>query len=66
MVLFCVEAGQCCVEVCAHLGHELFARLEHLRVEHATPILGDEQQVDVQVVGGAATAPSIGVWVPGR
>jgi hypothetical protein len=66
MVLFCVEAGPCCVEVCAHVGHDLFAPVEHLRVEHATAVLGDEHPVDVQVMGGAATTPSIGVWVPGR
>jgi len=62
MVLRCVELRQSRAEVCAHLRHDLFAQVEHLRVEHATPVCGDEHQMDVQVVDGAATAPSIGLW----
>jgi hypothetical protein len=61
MVLGSVELGQGRLEVRAYLRHDLFAQAEHLRVEHARPILGDEHQVDVQVAGDAATAPSIGL-----
>ena len=66
MVFGSVELSQSRAEVCAHLRHDLFAQVEHLRVGHATPIFGDEHQMDVQVVDDAATAPSIGVWfLPG-
>jgi hypothetical protein len=59
MVYVPVELGQGRPEVRAQLGHDMFAPVEHLRVEHATPVLGDEQQVEVQVMGGAATTASI-------
>jgi hypothetical protein len=62
MVFFSVELSQGRPEVHADLRHDLFAQVEHLRVEHATPLSGDEHQVDVQVVDGAASAPSIGLW----
>src|SRR5450759_3467124 len=39
MVFLCVELGKGRVEVRAHLRHDLFAPLEHLRAEHTTPIL---------------------------
>jgi hypothetical protein len=60
MVFGSVELGQGRVEVCAHLRHELFAPVEHLRVEHAAAIRGDEPLVGVQVAGGAATPPDTG------
>ena len=66
MVFLSVELGQGRVEVRAYLRHDLFAPVEHLRVEHITPVFGDEHQVDVQVVDEAATTPNIGlcpVWV---
>ena len=59
MVFLSVELSQGCFEVRADLRHDLFAPVEHLRVEHATPVSGDEHQVDVQVVDDAASAPSI-------
>ena len=66
MVFGCVELSQGRAEVCAHLRHDLFAQGEYLRVEHATAVCGDEHQMDVEVVDGAATAPSGGVWfLPG-
>ncbi len=64
MVLFSVELGQGCPEVWTHLRHDVFARVEYLRVEHATAVRGGEHQVDVQVAGDAATTASIGVWFP--
>ena len=60
MVLGSVELGQGRPEVRTHLRHELFASVEHLRVEHATAVLGGEHQVGVQVVHDAATEPSTG------
>jgi hypothetical protein len=42
-----VELGRGREQVRAHLCHDLFAPVEYLRVEHATAILGDEDQVDV-------------------
>jgi hypothetical protein len=61
MVLLCVELGKVgsksvhtCAMACWH-GSSI------LRVEHATPVLGDKHQVDVQVVDDAATAPNVGV-----
>ena len=65
MVFLSVELSRRRPEVRAHLRHDLFAPGEHLCVEHATPIPGDEHQVDVQIVVDAATAPNIGVWVLG-
>jgi hypothetical protein len=50
MVYVPVELSQGRPEVCADLGHDLFAAVEHLR---------DEHQVGVQVAGGAATTASI-------
>ena len=64
MVFLPVELGQGRPQVRAHLRHDLFAPVEHLRVEHVTPILGDEHQVDVQVVDDAASTASIGVRFP--
>jgi hypothetical protein len=43
------------------LRHDLFALVEYLRIEHATPILGDEYRVDVEVVDDAARALTVGV-----
>jgi hypothetical protein len=60
MVLLSVEFGQGRPEVRAYLRHELFAQVEHFRVEHATAVLGVEHQVGVQVVHDAATEPSTG------
>ena len=39
MVLLSVELGQGRSEVRAHLRHDLFAQVEHLRVGHATAVL---------------------------
>ena len=64
MVLGFVELGKGRVEVCPYLRDDLFARVEHLRVEHATAVLGDEHQVDVEVVHDAAITASIGLWFP--
>ena len=64
MVFASVELGQGRLEVRTHFGHDLFATGEHFRVEHATPILGDEHQMDVQVVDDAAATPGIGLWFP--
>ncbi len=64
MVLLPVELGQGRPEVRAHLRDDLFAPVEYLRVEHAAAIVGGEHQVDVQVAGGAATTPNIGLWFP--
>ena len=63
MVFGFVELSQGRPEVHADLRHDLFTQVEHLRVEHATAVLGGDQ-VDVQVAGGAATTASIGVWFP--
>jgi len=60
MVLGSVGLGQGRPEVRADLRHGLFAQVEHLRVEHAAPVLGVEHQVGVQVVHDAATEPSTG------
>jgi hypothetical protein len=60
MVLGSVELHQGRPEVRAHLRHELFAPVEHLRAEHAAPVLGGEHQVGVQVVDDAATEPNTG------
>ena len=60
MVLGSVELVQGRPEVRAHLRHELFAQVEHFRVEHAAAVLGGEHQVGVQVVGDAATEPDTG------
>jgi hypothetical protein len=60
MVLGSVELGQGRPEARTHLRHELFAQVEHLRVEHAAPVLGDEHQVGMQVVHDAATGPNTG------
>jgi hypothetical protein len=64
MVLLSVELGQGRPEVRTHLRHDLFARVEHLRVEHATAVLDGEHQVELQVAGDAATTASIGVCFP--
>ena len=64
MVLGSVELGQGRPEVHADLRHDLFTQVEHLRVEHATAVFGDEHQVDVQVAGDAGTTAKIGVWFP--
>jgi len=64
IVFLSVELGQGRPEVRAHLRHELFAQIEHFRVEHAAAVLGDEHQVNVQVVDDAVTTPNIGVWFP--
>ena len=66
MVFLCVELSQGRPEVRAYLRDDLFAQVEHLRVEHAMAVVGGEHQVGVQVVYDAATAPNIGVWfLPG-
>ena len=64
MVLLSVELGQGRPEVRTYLRHDLFAQVEHLRVEHATAVFGGEHQVNVQVVDDAATAANIVVWFP--
>ena len=64
MVFGWVELGQGRPEVRTHLRHDVFAQVEHLRVEHATAVLDGEHQVDVQVAGDAATTASIGVCFP--
>ena len=66
MVYLPIELGQGRPEVRADLRHDLFAPVEHLRVEHATAIFGDEYQMDVQVVDDAATTPNIRVRFPPR
>jgi len=69
MVLFSVEPGQVAtlgeghVEVRGPLRHDLFAPFEHFRLEHATPIPGDEHHVDREIMGDAATT-SLGFWLP--
>lgn len=65
MVFLSVELGQGRVEVRAYLRHDLFAQVEHFWVEHATPVFGDEDQVDVEGMGEAASVSSGGVWVLG-
>jgi hypothetical protein len=55
-----VELGQGRPEVRAYLRHGLFAQVEHLRVEHSSPVLGGEHQVGVQVVDDAASEPDTG------
>ena len=65
MVFLSVELSQSRLEVRTHLRHGLFARGEHLRVRHSTPVCGDEHQMDVEVVDDAATAANIGIWVLG-
>src|ERR1035437_1586774 len=67
MVLLSVELGQGRSEVRAHLRHDLFAQVEHLRVGHATAVLdgftfafdgGGVLTVDgADVVIGAAAGP---------
>src|ERR1035437_2569649 len=70
MVLLSVELGQGRSEVRAHLRHDLFAQVEHLRVGHATAVLdgftfafdgGGVLTVDgADVVIGAAAGPDCG------
>jgi hypothetical protein len=62
MVLGSVQLGRGRVEVRGHLCPDVFAPVEYLRVEHAMAVCGGEHQMDVQVAGGAATAPNIGLW----
>src|SRR5450759_3209818 len=64
MVDLPIELGQGRPEVRAHLRHEVFAPVGHLRVEHAAAIFGDEHQVDVQVAGDASAAAGCRVWLP--
>jgi hypothetical protein len=64
MVYLPVELGQGRPEVRSHLRPELFAQVEHLRVEHPTAIFGDEHQVDVQVMDDASAAAGCRVWLP--
>jgi hypothetical protein len=61
---FAVELPQLGAEVLADLPHDLLAAGEHLLVEHATSVLGDEHQVDVEVPDDATTTPDVGVWLP--
>ena len=58
MVLFSVELGQGRPEVRLHLRHDVFAQVAHLRGEHATPIPGEEHQVNLVIVDDGATAPT--------
>ena len=63
MVFPSVERKQC--EVRAHFGHDLLTPVEHLRVEHATPVWGDERHMGVDVVDDAATLMLglVAIWV---
>ena len=58
------ELGQGRVEIRAHSGDGLFAPVEHFCLEYTTSILGDEHQVDLQVVDVASTSPKNRPWFP--
>jgi hypothetical protein len=47
VVIFTVELAQLGAEVAADLPHGVLAAGEHVRVEHATPVLGHEDQMNV-------------------
>lgn len=50
VVRLAVEYLQLRVEDLAHLAHDLFAARQHLVVHDAAPVLGDEDQMRMQVL----------------
>ena len=64
VVLFAVELFQLGLEVRADLSHDLFGAGQHGVGERVPPVLGDENQVNVQVVDNMATGSDIGMRVP--
>jgi hypothetical protein len=48
MVVLAVEFAQLRAEVTAHLPHRILARSEHVRVQHAAPVLRHEDQMNVE------------------
>jgi hypothetical protein len=48
VVVFAVQLPQFGAKVCADLLHGVFAALEHVRVEHAAPVLHYEDHMDVK------------------
>ena len=66
MVFLSVELAQIGPEVLADLPHDPLTPGEHLRVEHITPVLGDEHQMDVKVMYDTPAPSDIGVWFPSR
>lgn len=66
VVGFVVDLARFGAEVLADLPHDLLAVGEHLVVEHATPVLGDEYQVDVQVPDDAPATSDVGIGWPVR
>ncbi|GHD17727.1 hypothetical protein GCM10010313_47360 [Streptomyces violarus] len=66
MVLFAVELFQLGLEVGADLPHDLFGADQHGVGERLPPVLGDKDQVNVQVVDNMATGSDIGIRDPAR
>jgi hypothetical protein len=51
VIVFAVELAEFGFEVGAYLARDLLAPGEHGVGEHTTPVLGDEDQMDLQVIG---------------
>ncbi|BAU87177.1 hypothetical protein SLA_6308 [Streptomyces laurentii] len=64
MVGFAVELAQLGLEAAAYLPHDLFTPLEHVVVEHITPVFRNEHQVCMEVIGYVTSGTDIGVWFP--
>ncbi len=64
VVLFAVELLEVGFEVRADLSHDLFAARQHLVRECLAPVLGDEDQMSVQVVDDVTARAYVRVWIP--
>ena len=64
MVLLAVELDEGGAEVRAHVGHHLFAALEDVCRQCPAPVLGDKDQMGVQVGDLATASTDSGVWYP--
>ncbi|GAA1465148.1 hypothetical protein GCM10009603_44640 [Nocardiopsis exhalans] len=64
MVVLAVELAQLGLEVPTHLPHDLLAPGEHGASQSATPILRDEDQMDMKVIYDLPSGAYIGVQFP--
>ena len=64
VVVCAVELAQFGAHAGAHVAHDLFASGEYRVVEHVSPVLGDEDQVCMEVEDNAATPTNIRVGCP--
>ena len=64
VVLIAVELFQLGFEVLADPAHDLLAAGEHRVGEGTAPVLGDKNQVDVQIVDNMTFGADIGIGVP--